>query len=315
MKRWWKKRRAGQVESLPDWASCFADTSELSRFESAVRDHFALTDTDALVHDGWIILAGAEGRRYGLQNLAQKCKQQPPRDWPAVIAEHFEAMFDGEARASEGEALLEAFETARDHLVVRLWETADLPGVMTEGVAEERIPGISCVLMLDQDRAAMSVPADAAAAWGVETSALIDLAIENVMRLEGDTRPDSMAQGGNATRLMLYEGETMYGAAVALRLDGVEGMVGRHGALVSIPTRSTVFCVPIDDEGFVEDIGPILKMTMYAENAGPGAVSAGLWWYREGMWTELPYAVEDGTLQFTPPEEFNAMVAGLVEGG
>lgn len=314
MKRWWKKRRAGQVESLPEWAACFADTGELSRFEGAVRDHFAVSDMNAVVEDGWVVLEGAEQQRYGLQNLAQKCKLEPQRDWPAVIAEHFEAMFDGEARAGEAEALLESFETARDHLVVRLWETADVQEMITDGVSEERIPGLSCVLMLDQDRAAMSVPAEAAAAWGVETPDLIDIAIENVLRLEAGSEPVSMAQGAKATRLMLFEGATMYGAAVALRLERVRGMMGRQGALVSVPTRDTVFAVPIDDGGFVEDLGPILQVTMYAEKSGPGAVSAGLWWYRDGVWTELPYALEGGKLQFMPPAEFNEMVGGLGEG-
>lgn len=313
MGRWWGRRRAGKSggEELPEWAACCGTPERLAAFEAAVRAHFTGRGVEAVVDDGYVHLS--DGRRYGLQNLAQVCMLEGEPAWERAIAAHFEAAEQSEERGAELEELLKDYNAVRERLVLRLWRTEDVADMGVPLVAEERAQGLSAVLMLDDEHAAMTVRAEQAGAWGVPLGEVMDQALDNVAALEAETRPVSAAENEPGRLLMIYQGESIYGAAMALRLEHIPGMTGSRGALVSVPVRNVVFSVPIDSMAFVNELGPLINLTRYALQAGPGPVSDRLWWVRDGRWVALPYEIRDSQLHFAPPDEFNRMAAELAE--
>lgn len=212
--------------------------------------------------------------------------------------------------------LLPSFENSREYLVVRIADTSEVNASGQSCVCEERIPGLSCVLMIVDEVSAATVPAEILEAWGRSAAELIDVALQNVARLEAGVQPRDLSEASGAGRLFMFEGRTVDGGAMALRLETLPGMVGPHGALVTVPIRNSVFSVPIHEGAFVKDLQPLLGATRYLTREGAlGRVSRRLWWYRGGQWVELPYEVQDNALPFMPPAAFNEMVQGLVGEG
>jgi hypothetical protein len=272
---------------------------------------------DVVIDDGY---ASADGNvRYGLTNLAQTCAAAHEREWARLIADHFDRMERSTARTEALHELMKDWAAVRDRLVLRMWETVDVEGMVQSGgefVSEERAPGLSAVLMVDDEEVTVNVQGEHAAAWGVPTGELIEIAMENVARLEGEAGTEPVMLGEESeVPVMLYDGGGVWSAAMALRLESLPGMSGAQGAMVSVPTRSMFFSVPINGPEFVGRIGPLIGVTQQAANDGPGEVSRRLWWVREGRWVELPYSVKGGKIEFMPPDEFNRMVEGLVDTG
>src|SRR5207237_2994432 len=65
---------------------------------------------------------GAQSGQFGLGNLAQLCNQSPRRDWPKIVASHFDMVLQ---TAKSSESVLDQFagdfEAARQVLKVRLY--------------------------------------------------------------------------------------------------------------------------------------------------------------------------------------------------
>ena len=59
----------------------------------------------------------------------------------------------------------------------------------------------------------------------------------------------------------------------------------------------------------IAGIGLATGRRMHAE--GPGSISDGLFWLRDGALVRLPHRVEDGRLVFAPPDEFLDVLYGL----
>lgn len=50
---------------------------------------------------------------------------------------------------------------------------------------------------------------------------------------------------------------------------------------------------------------------MICMKKGSGSINAGLFWYKDGLLTKLFYIISDNTIQFFPPEEYEALVEKL----
>lgn len=315
MRRWWGRGRRGTV--LPDWAVCLGDAGRLARFEELVRGRFRERGVEVEIDDGYVI--HGEGMKYGLTNLAQACAGLEEPEWAALIGEHFGRIERGSARTDELHELMKDLAAVRHRLVLRMWDTEYLGHLVQTGgdfVSEERAPGLSAILMVDDEDAVLNVQREQAAAWGVPTTELIEIALDNVARMEAEAGVEPAAlDDGSEPPVVLYDGTAVWSAAMALRLESLAGMSGAQGAMVSVPTRSMFFSVPIDGPKFAARIGGLINLTQHAAAEGPGEVSRRLWWVRGGEWMELPYTVKRGKIEFMPPREFNAMVAEMAEEG
>ena len=87
--------------------------------------------------------------------------------------------------------------------------------------------------------------------------------------------------------------ESFFTATHALWAEELVGPPSPHGALVTVPNRHTLLVHPILDLRVMSATNHMLELTrrMYAE--GPGSISDGLFWLRDGTLTRLPHRVEE----------------------
>jgi len=260
-----------------------------------------------LIDDGRVHPAERPEMAFGLSNLGQACAAAERGEWAEIISRHFDLVV-----SSLNESDLEEKDLAslRDRLVVRLYDVDDIDESMPFAGAES-IPGLFSALMIDEPHGARSVHPDTAAEWDEGIDEIVEIALDNVDRLaEAAPQQVDMGPAGSAWLTM---GDSIYIASLICRMERMPEMIGAHGALVAAPVRHMFVALPINDANVVQALGGLLSLVHRAYTDGPGSVSRRLYWYRDGLWTELPWALEDGKLQFIPPEEFVEMLNGLVD--
>ncbi len=305
-----RSRNVEEMRELPAWASALGSVKRLAFFEGLVRAHFKDRDIKVVVDDGWVMPIGEDekndGGQFGLQNLAQACAATEPDDWMSIIERHFDAIMKLPRSAED----VPRWEEARESLALRLWDIEQLDSNFLEHLVwREDIPGIMTALMLDSEGSTQSVSKEWVREWGVEEDELFSQALANVQRMEGDTIAEKM-DVGEGPDVVLVQCSSIYGSALALELERFAMAIGEYGCLVSMPVRELIVAVPISSLAFAEAIGGVISLTVHAFNEGPGACSPKLFWYRAGMWTELPYEIDEAEkrLDFSPPESFTDML-------
>jgi hypothetical protein len=290
----------------PEWASFFdADAwhafAELVRYEAGRR--------------GWSqdLAAGFVGEPdapKGLANVAQLCHASLRDEWTAIVAQHFAGLEE----LGEGPQFANAHE-ARAALKVRLIDDDFLPAGGIE-LAQRRIAeDLRLVLAFDLPTSVMLPPRSDVLAWGDEDE-LFEIALEQT-RAEGGAlleRHDFDEDRGGPTSIWVFHGESFFTATHAIWGVHLDPSPER-GMLVAVPNRHTVLAHPIRDLSVVSAVSVMLGVTnvMWAE--GPGSLSDGLYWLRDGTLERLPAHIRDGNATFVPPDEFVEVLNGLDEPG
>ncbi|MCB9844364.1 MAG: hypothetical protein H6811_00040 [Phycisphaeraceae bacterium] len=302
--------RAG-ASGLPEWADFFGAPDHLARFEDLVREYFRAREVNVKVDDGWV--EADDGVKFGLTNVGQVCAQAESDDWERIITEHFDgirAQMDEHKRFREE---LTTYSAVRERFAARLWDRDRVPDTFVKILTIEAAPDLLAAIMVDSERSAGSIPIEAFESWGVDREEVMAQALDNVARMEREAK--AVRLGDERTpEVYLIQGETMYGAALALMLERFPQTLSPHGTLVSTPVRNVAVAMPIRDAHSAEVLGGFIGMTLHMEQEGPGSVSKRVWWRRADDWLEIPYeATKKGELRITPPEEFKQMVLGLGE--
>jgi hypothetical protein len=294
-------------DDLPIWAEFFQSRAQLADFESEVGAYFQQRGMAALIDDGRVRPAERPEMAFGLSNVGQACAGAERGEWTGIISKHFDMVVRSLDESNLDERDLASL---RDRLVVRLYDVDDIDDSMPFAGAES-IPGLFSALMIDEPLGARSVHPDVAAEWDESVDEIVEIALDNVDRLV-DAAPQQVDMGP-AGVAWLTMGDSIYIASLICRLDRQPDMLGEHGTLVAAPVRHMFVALPINGPQVVQALGGLLSLVHRAYTDGPGSVSRRLYWYRDAQWTELPWALEDGKLQFIPPEEFVEMLNGLVE--
>lgn len=293
------------------WAPFFSPGRQAA-FEQEVRRYF---DERAIPHrmaDGVVYRerAGQEPSQLGLSNLAQVCNQASPAEWPAIISRHFDTLAQVERETDELQEKLHDLSRVRDRLMVRLTAKEDIPPE-AELVSREDLPGILTYLALDLPTSVRSIHRADADAWGRTTEELFNIALENVRQ---QCRPEiRQVDMGDGILCEVMAGDSFFVASHALLLHEYPQCLGMRGALVAIPTRHSMLAYPINDMGVLKAVQALIAVAQGMAKDGPGSITARLFWYHGGVFTDLPYRVERKKLQFHPPNEFVAMLNGLAE--
>ncbi len=301
-------------DQLPAWADFFASTDQLERFKQVVDDYFARNDIEVLIDDGWVIPITTnddeENRRFGLSNVGQACVSSPESDWTKIVSEHFDNIYRSmDQQQAMSDRLTKSYESAKDHLCVRLWEQADTTEWDDLLHVNGRIPGIIGVVVIDLPESAHALSADDIAGWDVTADQVCQTALANLDRLAPVKAEKVKLKNGAVIHFLT--GDSIYGGSWALRLNKHPGLHGKHGALVAIPTRDLVLTIPINDLSIVPQTETLIMLAMNLELEGPGSVTNNIYWHHKGHFVQLPYEIKDQQLFFKPPQTYLDMLNQL----
>jgi hypothetical protein len=236
----------------------------------------------------------------GLTNVRQICNQHPEAEWPALVAQHFDAVF-----AVVEHTVDPNWELARPNLRIRVYppESVIAPD---ECFVWQLAPDLFAVVMYDLPTALFSVKQAAALPWGKSRDELWAVGLENMAR---EPAPKISNIGSDAIPVLAIEGESYYTATHVVWLDRHVSINPDLGAVVAVPSRHLLIAHPLRNLGAVVAINQIIIGAGSVFDSGPGSITPNLYWWRRGSLTHLPSDRRARSL--TPPDEFVQVLNSL----
>ncbi len=253
-----------------------------------------------------------ENARLGLSNLAIRCQDLPESAWAGAIKEHFDLIIDLQEEEERLERNANDFDSVREMLGIQLYPPEYLPGGVSDHIVSRvDIPDVLTVLVYDLSSGVGTVQRENAVNWGRSDEELFRIAAENTFkrceleRMKGESDDDP--------KRFWITGDNIFTAAQVLSPDVMKRFIGDHGAIVGIPTRHLITCAPIDGVDIIESLQSFIAITDMAFERMEKSITNNIYWYRNGMFTRLPYELTDEGLKFMPPDEFIDLMNRLAE--
>lgn len=298
--------------AVPEWASFFT-AREYNRFMKCVESTLNARGFPHRISDGVVEVQapGCETQHFGLLNLAQLCKMRPAEEWDRLTEAHFTNVLSIQKEREALEAEMKDYSRVRHMLKIRLFPENIPDEVKQNAVGRFIAPGIIAMLAFDLPSTVATVGRKDVEAWGLSEEQLLRDALANIETSE-PVKPE-VIDSGDGLRVYTVSGDSFFTASHILLLE--KHLPGRfeHGALVIVPTRHHLIFHPIEGAPAVRAVNALLPMAYDLHREGPGAITPGLYWWRDGELTLLPSAVEKGALQFYPPDEFVELLNRLVQ--
>jgi len=305
-----KKNKSAQA--VPQWASFFND-EQYAAFIEAVEEYFYAKNVTYTLDDG-LIEAGPNDFGFGKQglvNVAQVCNLDKIKNYKAIVTEHFEAQVRGHQFDKEFKQTIGDYEQIKDYLAVRLY-----PNDYADAVGRDLTIGrdfgdsIYQMLVFDLPDTIESIRPDQAEQWGKTTDELFEVGIENVKK----KYPLQLSkQETGIFEVFFAQGEHFFVPNIVFDQDKLEEISGSKGMLIGLPHRHVALMFAIENIHVVEVLTLFINTVNGMFKEGPGSVSNSVFWYHDGVFTNLPYTIEDETVQFTPPDEFIELLDSLEE--
>jgi len=296
-------------EPGPAWAQPMSRV-EADDFTKAVGSDLDRRGLTHRLEDGTVrIERGGQPGEYGLSNLAQLCHQVARRDWPGAIGSHFDNLFAAADAEAEIRERARTFQGIRSVFKVRLYPGARLGGMDPSPPASwELAPGLTAAFVYDLPTTVSTANAEQVATWGIAHDELLSVAIDNV---RGDeVEPQPIGEGGPSAA-MACVADHFFAASHALLLGERLPAAATAGAVFVVPHRHALLYAPLVDMGVVQSINQLIPIGVSMFNQGPGSISPGLYWWRDGSVTLLPAQFDGQNVQFAPPDEFVQALNGL----
>lgn len=253
----------------------FDDGERASRFAALARQVFAEHGLECTYDDGF--LRGADGRSYGLTNVAQAAASGSERSWRGLLHQHVSTIV-----AADAIPRVRELEAVRDRLYLRLWPNDDLPA--RPAAAEPLGAGLVGLAAIDHPEHVETLTGatdiELLGGW----PGIRDAALANLRRLRADDivplgeDPDSRVQlsvGGffNASRVF-----TMH----SLLKEDFLVEAPSYGVLFAVPNRHLVAVHPVTGPGLVTATSTLIRVAR-GESDAPGAISPHVWFWRDGQ--------------------------------
>ena len=289
--------------------------SEYSDFMKLVRNDlenrgFVVGD----VKDGFLTTKlDGKDENFGLVNLAQNCKLAKQTEWPGIIKEHFDALARSKSDEGDLQKNLTDFNKIKDLLAIQLYPDDYLNAVgelKKEVITRSSIPNVNNTLVLDLPSSIRPVKSSEAKVWNKTEDELFSVALDNTFN---KIKPEIIEQQMPGGKVTFITSDNFLTAVLVLNLKKFNQCIGVHGSLVSIPTRSVIMCYPINDLAVVKAISSYAPFVSKLNAEGPGSLSPKLFWFKDNKFTDLPYKLESGKLNFAPPQIFLDMLNKLEE--
>ena len=285
---------------------------QTQRVRDLARTALAERGLETVVHADH--LRTADGRVFGLENLASICHNAGSNRWPTLIADHLDALL-GEFPAEPPEL---SVEQIRDGVHLRLVPLDAVRSLAPEAVEKHytyaRRIGAGMLELLVQAKGPYVRWLTDADVAKVGYAELHRLGRERLLAI----RPDvTEVLQRRRSELHTVRGSSGFIASKVLVLDHVLRVaLGRkatwpQGVLVSMPSRHELVFAPVD-ENVVANLAGMLEVTAveYREEIAP--LSPYVYWWQDGTLTALSEGDGCGGVQVRFPEEFRDAVLPLL---
>ena len=293
--------------SAPGW-SPFDDPAAHVQFISLVEAVLDRAAVRVAATDGatWRLVDddGAD-LRVDLTTLAALCRNRDRDDWAELVVEHLAPLLAPDPMAE----LERDADALRPAVRVRLYPTAALEDSHVAPPTRTAAEGLSEVVVVDTPDTVLVADADRFDVLGLSARELFRLGRDNLRAREPLTierRTDGPVE------LLVAEGDSFFTASWAVLLAEA-GALPSDGALGAVPSRHALLAHPLRDAAAVQAVQVLLTIAHRHVAEAPGALSADLYWFRDGGLRRLPTVEQDdGQLAFHPPEDFVEVLNRLV---
>jgi hypothetical protein len=276
--------------------------ADWSAFARTVRYVVRRLRLDVTAYEDGALITPTGG--YALRNLAQLCTSLPRREWNDLVHHHLVAVSRGLATPTPFDIRNARVRLHPERFAGPDWDpqivsrpfTADVVAIVVADLPDT----IQVLRRSDLEASELDEEEVWDEAWGQT-------------RLSGRPEHDEVSEtSGAPIRSML--GSNFFTASLVRYLPDLVGEIGEQGALVAIPRRHTILAHVITDARVAYAVNTMVPWTVRLFDEGPGSISRGVYWWREGSLELLPATLEHNTIEFRPPSEFDAMIARMADG-
>lgn len=305
----WKRGQAQQADPGFD----FLTAEQGARLRELARTAFAEAGVETDPHPQH--LAAADGRQFGLWNLAATCAQAPDTEWPTLVRGHVTATL----RTFETPDLSEL--PADDVLAtvhLRVMGTSTLPpeSLSWYSYARPLAGDLIEVLALDLPDSVDILRDEDVARIG--EAPLREAALRNL--LDGAVESYEVVGEPGSSAIHVVEGGSFFTASKLLIFrETLRATWGErdlpYGAVVSVPFRHMLAFHPVEAIDVIGAVQRLAGFTVSMYNDSPGGVSPFVYWWRDGELTQLTGLDEEGRVQVLAGGEFTAVLNELAAKG
>jgi hypothetical protein len=301
MKSFFKKKT--NETNVPEWASFF-DSNEYSLFIEEVENYFKNLNVRYELADGELFAEENEFgfSNLGLVNLAQVCKQDEPEYYKETINEHFNTLIQATQFDKEFSKIADNFEEVKKYIGVRLYHDEYVASVGRENTIGKDFAGdIYKMLVFDFPHSVENIKPEQATAWNKTVEELFEVGVENIkLNYPLDITKEDFGE----FCIWFVQGEHFFTPNIVLDLESRQELIGSKGSLIGLPHRHVAIIYPIENLEVLKAINGLIPTIYGMCQEGPGSLSDNLFWYKDKIFTHLPYEIEDDKLNFIPPQEF-----------
>lgn len=305
----WFKRRQSQPE-VPNWAR-FLNNTQYATFLNTIDKYFSSHNLKYSINEGEVELENEtfHDGTLGIINLAQLCGQSELSEYNNIIEGHFERLRRSKLFEENFNTIIADYEKVKNYIGVRIYDDGYIQVVGKENTIGKDITSeLYAMLVFDFPDAVTNVQPDQARVWGKISSELIENGIANIR----EKYPFSITKENmDGFDIWFVESDQFYTANIVFELQLRRELTGTYGSLIGLPHRHAAIIYPIENLETLEAIAPIMHITHGMHVEGPGSLSNKVYWYKNDQFIELPYVIRNKKIEFTPPDDFLALMNTL----
>lgn len=288
---------------IPKWA-IFFDNSEYSIFLYEIENYFKKIDIQFEIADGIIITYENKFglNNLGLSNVAQICKQEVTKNYKEIINNHFNLLIESNKFESEFNKIADNFEEVKKYIGVRLYNEEYIEYVGKEFTVGNLFLGdIYSMIVFDFPHSITNVKPEQIKTWGKSVNELFEIGIQNIK----EKYPLTITKENfNTFDIWFANSDHFFTPNILFDLERLKELSGSKGLLIGIPHRHSALIYPIENLEIAQAMNGIIPAIYNMNIEGPGSLTNIVFWYKDEIFTEIPYKFEEGTLQIFPPENF-----------
>lgn len=248
-------------------------------------------------------------RNLGLTNVAQVCKQEDPKFYKEIIKEHFDSMIRAYKFDQEFKRIANNFEEVQKYIGLRLYDNQYVAHIGKEFTIGKEVAGdIYAMVVFDFPDSILNIKPEQAEPWGKTIDELFEIGKKN----SRDKYPISIKKEKlGEFSIWFAHADHFFTPNIVFELESRPELIGTKGSLVGLPHRHAALIYPIENLEVVKAINGIIPTIFGMNQEGPGSLSNQLFWFNKHTFTELPYTLDNGKLQFIPPMSFVEMIQEL----
>jgi hypothetical protein len=296
------KKKTDKI-NVPEWATFF-DEKEYSLFIKEIDNYFKNLNIQYEIEDGQVQVSENEFgfSHLGLMNVAQVCKQEGKKYYKEIISEHFNSLIRANKFDKEFEKIADNFEEVKKYIGVRLYDNEYVAHIGKELTIGKDFAGdIYSMIVFDFPDSVLSIKPEQTTAWDKTTEELFEIGVSNI---KSNYPLTINKEDLGEFSIWFIQGEHFFTPNIVFDLENRKELIGSKGSLVGLPHRHAAIIYPIENLEVVNAINGIIPIIYGMNQEGPGSLSNNLFWYKDKTFTQLPYKIDEGKLDFFPPNNF-----------